>query len=155
MKISGTQIAGYRGMRKRISDWIEQYRCMDWAVLYLRLFTGGMMLFHNIGKIQNYNEIISSYPTLLYINPAAVFVVVTVIEVLLSVLIIMGLWVRMSAILMSLGILLAFAWGGFGAGELEFTWLGVYVSLAISGGGLYAFDAALTPPGGKKQRIEQ
>ena len=49
-------------MGKRISDWIEQYRCMDWAVLYLRLFTGAMMLFHNIGKIQNYNEIISSYP---------------------------------------------------------------------------------------------
>lgn len=142
-------------MRKRISDWIEQYRCMDWAVLYLRLFTGGMMLFHSIGKIQNYNEIINSYPSLLYINSAAVFVVVTVVEVLLSVLIIMGLWVRMSAFLMSLGILLAFAWGGFGAGELEFTWLGVYVFLIVSGGGLYAFDAALTPPDGKKQRIEQ
>ena len=23
---------------------------MDWAVLYLRLFTGASMLFHNIGK---------------------------------------------------------------------------------------------------------
>ena len=42
---------------------------MDWAVLYLRLFTGASMLFHNIGKIQNYNEIISSYPSPLYINP--------------------------------------------------------------------------------------
>lgn len=49
-------------MGKRISDWIGQYRCMDWAVLYLRLFTGASMLFHNIGKMQNYNEIISSYP---------------------------------------------------------------------------------------------
>ena len=76
---------------------------MDWAVLYLRLFTGAMMLFHNIGKIQNYNEIISSYPSLLYINPPAVFVIVTIAEVLLAVLIIMGLWVRMSALVMSLG----------------------------------------------------
>lgn len=42
-------------MGKRISDWIGQYRCMDWAVLYLRLFTGASMLFHNIDKIQNYN----------------------------------------------------------------------------------------------------
>lgn len=89
---------------------------MDWAVLCLRLFTGASMLFHNIGKIQNYNEIISSYPSLLYINPPAVFVIVTVAEVLLAVLIIMGLWVRMSALVMSLGILLMFAWGGFGAG---------------------------------------
>ena len=110
---------------------------MDWAVLYLRLFTGASMLFHNIGKIQNYNEIISSYPSPLYINPPAVFVI-------------MGLWVRMSALVMSLGILLMFAWDGFGAGEPEFAWLGIYVFLIVSGGGLYAFDAALLPSDRKK-----
>lgn len=131
-------------MRKRISDWIEQYRCMDWAVLYLRLFTGAMMLFHNIGKIQNYNEIINSYPSLLYINPPAVFVIGTLIEVVAAVLIILGLWVRAAALVMALGILLMFAWGGFGAGELEFVWLGIYVFLIVSGGGFYAFDIART-----------
>ena len=113
-------------MGKRIEDWIGQYRHMDWAVLYMRLFAGGMMLFHNIGKMQDYNEIVNSYP------------------------IIMGIWVRMSALILSLGILLMFAWGGFGAGELEFVWLGVYVFLIISGGGLYAFDTALTPAKPKK-----
>jgi len=51
---------------------------------------------------------------------------------------------------MSLGILLMFAWGGFGAGEPEFAWLGIYVFLIVSGGGLYAFDAALTPSDRKK-----
>lgn len=137
-------------MGKRISDWIEQYRCMDWAVLYLRLFTGAMMLFHNIGKIQNYNEIINSYPSLLYINSAAVFVIVSVVEVLLAVLIIMGLWVRMAALAMALGILLMFAWGGFGASEPDFVWLGIYVFLIVSGGGFYAFDTQLSPSGGKK-----
>ena len=71
-------------------------------------------------------------------------------EVLLAVAIIMGIWVRMSALILSLGILLMFAWGGFGAGELEFVWLGVYVFLIISGGGLYAFDTALTPAKPKK-----
>lgn len=130
-------------MGKKLEQWLEQYRCMDWAVLYLRLFTGAAMLFHNIGKMQNYNEIIDSYPSLLYINPAAVFVIVTVAEVLLSVFIIMGLWVRMSALLMVTGILLAFAWGGFGAGELLFVWLGIYVFLVISGGGMYGFDEVL------------
>ena len=111
---------------------------------------GGFDAVHNIGKIQNYNEIISSYPSPLYINPPAVFVIVTVAEALLAVLIIMGLWVRMSALVMSLGILLMFAWGGFGAGEPEFAWLGIYVFLIVSGGGLYAFDAALTPSDRKK-----
>ena len=71
-------------------------------------------------------------------------------EVLLAVAVIMGIWVRMSALILSLGILLMFAWGGFGAGELEFVWLGVYVFLIISGGGLYAFDTALTPAKPKK-----
>ncbi len=137
-------------MGKRIEDWIGQYRHMDWAVLYMRLFAGGMMLFHNIGKRQDYNEIVNSYPSFASAGSAATFVVVTVAEVLLAVAIIMGIWVRMSALILSLGILLMFAWGGFGAGELEFVWLGVYVFLIISGGGLYAFDTALTPAKPKK-----
>ena len=127
-------------MGKRIEDWIGQYRHMDWAVLYMRLFAGGM----------DYNEIVNSYPSFASAGSAATFVVVTVAEVLLAVAIIMGIWVRMSALILSLGILLMFAWGGFGAGELEFVWLGVYVFLIISGGGLYAFDTALTPAKPKK-----
>ena len=134
----------------RIKDWIEQYRHMDWAVLYLRMFAGGMMLIHNIGKMQDYNEIINSYPSLLYIDNAAVFVIVTLIEVLLAVLIILGLWVRMAALAMVLGIILAFAWGGFGVGQTEFIWLGVYIFFIVSGGGLYAFDQAIAPSRGKK-----
>lgn len=137
-------------MGKRIQDWIEQYRHMDWAVLYMRLFAGGMMLFHNIGKIQDYNEIVTSYPSFLFVGSAAVFVIVTVVEVLLSVLIIMGLWVRMAALLMALGIAAMLVWDGFGAGEPEFFQLGVYVFLVISGGGLYGFDTALSPAKPKK-----
>lgn len=146
----GIQIAHSRGMGKRIQDWIEQYRHMDWAVLYMRLFAGGMMLFHNIGKIQDYNEIITSYPSLPLIGSAATFVLAAVAEVLLSVLIIMGLWVRTAALLMALGIAAVLVWGGFGASELEFVWLGIYVFLVISGGGLYGFDTALSPAKSKK-----
>ena len=36
-------------------------------------------------------------------------------------------------------------WGAPGFGTPAFTWLGVYVFLAMSGGGLYAFDTALFP----------
>lgn len=137
-------------MRKRIQDWIEQYRYMDWAVLYMRMFAGGMMLLHNIGKMQNYNELISTYPSLLFINSAATFTIVAVAEVLLSVLIIIGLWVRMAALGMALGILMALVWGGMGSPELAFVWLGIYVFFVVSGGGLYAFDEVLTPSGRKK-----
>ena len=59
-----------RGMEKRIGERIAQCRHMDWAVLYMRLFAGGMMFFHNIGKIQDYNEIVNSYPSFSH-SPAA------------------------------------------------------------------------------------
>ena len=90
---------------------------MDWAVLYMRLFAGGMMFFHNIGKIQDYNEIVNSYPSFAFAGSPAVFVIVSLVEVVLA--------------------------PGFGTPA--FTWLGVYVFLAMSGGGLYAFDTALFP----------
>ena len=118
---------------------------MDWAVLYMRLFAGGMMFFHNIGIIQDYNEIVNSYPSFAFAGSPAVFVIVSLVEVVLATLIIMGLWVRASAIVMAAGILGVLLWGAPGFGTLAFTWLGVYVFLAMSGGGLYAFDTALFP----------
>ena len=48
------------GMRRSISDWAARYRCMDWGTLYLRIFLGGSIFFHNVWKMQNYNEIIGS-----------------------------------------------------------------------------------------------
>ena len=134
-----------RGMEKRIGERIAQCRHMDWAVLYMRLFAGGMMFFHNIGKIQDYNEIVNSYPSFAFAGSPAVFVIVSLVEVVLATLIIMGLWVRASAIVMAAGILGVLLWGAPGFGTLAFTWLGVYVFLAMSGGGLYAFDTALFP----------
>ena len=83
-------------MEKRIGERIAQCRHMDWAVLYMRLFAGGMMFFHNIGKIQDYNEIVDSYPSFAFAGSPAVFVIVSLVEVVLATLIIMGLWVRAS-----------------------------------------------------------
>ena len=50
-----------------------------------------------------------------------------------------------AGIVMAAGILGVLLWGAPGFGTLAFTWLGVYVFLAMSGGGLYAFDTALFP----------
>lgn len=97
---------------------------MDWAVLYMRLFAGGMMFFHNIGKIQDYNEIVNSYPSFAFAGSPAVFVIVSLVEVVLATLIIMGLWVRASAIVMAAGILGVLLWGAPGFGTPAFTWRG-------------------------------
>ena len=87
----------------------------------------------------------NSYPSFAFAGSPAVFVIVSLVEVVLATLIIMGLWVRASAIVMAAGILGVLLWGAPGFGTLAFTWLGVYVFLAMSGGGLYAFDTALFP----------
>lgn len=132
-------------MEKRIGERIAQCRHMDWAVLYMRLFAGGMMFFHNIGKIQDYNEIVDSYPSFAFAGSPAVFVIVSLVEVVLATLIIMGLWVRGIGHRHGRGNPRGAALGRPGFGTLAFTWLGVYVFLAMSGGGLYAFDTALFP----------
>lgn len=143
------------GMEKKFKIWMERCTYMDWAVLYMRLFAGGMMLFHNIGKMQNYNEIIGSYPSLLYIDNAAVFTIIAIAEVALSVLIIIGIGVRMSALALTLGLVMLILWGGFGIRESDFVWLGMYVFLVVSGGGGYSFDEVVTLRGQKNKPKEQ
>lgn len=132
-------------MRQRISDWIAHYRCMDWGMLYLRLFLGGSILFHNVGKMQAYNEIINSYPSFFYISSPASFVIISVIEVLMAVLLMLGLWVRFAAAVMAAGMLWLFFMNGIPSGETAFVYAAVYIALLITGGGIYSFDGVTGP----------
>lgn len=104
------------------------------------------MLLHNIGKIQHYNEMIDSYPSFLFIEQRAVFVMASAAEVLLSLLIIVGVWVRAAALWMAAGISMLLAWNGAGDDELRLAWLGIYLFLAVSGGGAYAYEDKVSTP---------
>lgn len=131
-------------MANRIDEWIERYRCMDWAVLYLRMFAGGALLLHNIGKIQNYDEAVSSYPALPGIGSASMLVIASIAEVLLAVCVVMGVRVRPAALLLALGTVLRMAQYGLAEAGPSLPWLGIFVFLVISGGGLYAFDGVIS-----------
>lgn len=122
---------------------------MDWAVLYLRLFIGGIVVLQNIGKLQNYNEIINTYPTIVGIPQAVSFSVISVVEVLLAVLIMMGMWVRLSAVIMAFGVIYLFI-TGLRTGEAQLLWLGIYVFLLVAGPGFYSFDAT-----SKRNRLQK
>ncbi len=115
---------------------------MNCAVLFLRLFAGGTMLLHNIGKLQSYDEIVGFYPALPLLGQGGVFVVVAVAETLLAVLVMAGIRVRAASLVMAVGLAAAFLLRGPVAGRADFYQLGFYVFLAIAGGGFYAFDAA-------------
>lgn len=135
-------------MKKALTELISRCRTLDWTILYLRIFLGGILLLHNIGKMQLYNEIVNSYPNLLHLGSAASFTAVTILQVVLAVLLVLGIRVRIAALLLSAGmlaaILIAYPGKGVLASELGFVYMGTCIALVISGGGLFSFDAALS-----------
>ena len=48
-------------MENKLQTWFKSHEGADWAILYLRLFIGTIILLHNVGKMQAYNEIIKYY----------------------------------------------------------------------------------------------
>ena len=50
-------------MENKLQTWFKSHEGADWAILYLRLFIGTIILLHNVGKMQAYNEIINYYPS--------------------------------------------------------------------------------------------
>lgn len=134
-------------IRKRVTFAVSQQRRMDMALLYLRLFVGGVVLLHNIGKLQTYNEIIDGYPALLFDSPTLTFAVFSILEVVFAMMIMIGLWVRFSSFLMALGMFLSIfvvvPTAGMTAGTLQFIYMGIYIFFVISGGGRYSFDSML------------
>ncbi len=133
--------------RKSITLIANTMRRIDVALLYLRLFVGGVVLLHNIGKMQTYNEIIEGFPALLFDSPTLTFGVFTITEVAFAMLIMCGLWVRFASFLMALGMFLSIfvvvPTAGMTAGTLQFIYMGIYIFFVIAGGGRYALDSVL------------
>lgn len=119
-------------------------RSTDWAVLYLRLFLGGVILLYNIGNIQNYNEIIDSYPPLLFLGDAVSFGLVTVVEVSAALLLMIGFRVRFAAGAVALGLLVALVYAlpaeNMDRVGLLFVLFGQALALVVSGGGYFALE---------------
>ena len=135
-------------MTRKITNPIAiRHRRTDVALLYLRLFIGGVVLLHNIGKMQTYNEIIEGYPALLFDSPTLTFAVFSIAEVAFAMMIMCGLWVRFASFLMALGMFLSIfvvvPTAGMTAGTLQFIYMGVYIFFVIAGGGRYALDSVL------------
>lgn len=132
-----------------VLSWLSSDRWFDSAVLFMRIFIGAMMLTHGIGKLQNYNAIVNSFPDPLGIGSAVSFAIITFVEVGCSVLIIMGLFTRLATLPLIFGMFvatfIAFPDKSFAAGELSFVYMGIYIMLLISGGGRYAIDAFMFP----------
>ncbi len=119
----------------------------DVAVLFLRLFIGSVILLHIIGKLQTYDNVVLSYRHILGFDSATSFFIVTALEGLFAAMIIMGLATRLAASMMIIVSAMAIAEALLPGGlptdhaKLYFVYMGIYLTLTISGGGVYAFHA--------------
>lgn len=143
-------------MNKRLRKLLKSYRRMDAAVLYMRLFIGGVLVLHNIGKLQTYNEIIDSYPSLLFIDNRASFALLAALQVALAVFLMIGIGVRRVAALLAVGFAVDQWRGGVPHfDEVKFLWIGIFLFLCIAGGGAYAFEPAHRSNDDKHSDTEQ
>ncbi len=119
----------------------------DTALLYLRIVVGGMLLLHNIGKMQSYNTIINSYTPLDQISSPTWFILFGVIETLAAVMIIIGWRVRLASIILITGTVFAlsvyFPNTSLVTLELNAIYVFIYIYLFIAGGGYYSLDNAI------------
>lgn len=117
----------------------------DVAILFLRLFIGGVALLHIIGKLQTYDNVVLTYRHILGFDGATSFMIVTVLEGLFAAMIMIGVATRFAASMMIIVSAMAIAEALLPGGlptdhaKLYFVYMGIYMTLVISGGGKYAF----------------
>ncbi len=118
----------------------------DWAVLYMRIVTGGALLLHNVAKMQDYNFIIDSYRQLWGVGGATWYVIFSFVEVVCAFLLIMGRWVRSASVVLILGtisgMMIYFGSNSALMIELNALYILIYLLFVICGGGYYSMDAA-------------
>ena len=131
-------------MMKQLLEILNRYRFLDRAVLFLRCFGGGLIALHIIDKLQTYNFVLTGYPALLFESSWATFVIFTLLEAIFAVMIILGYGTRFAAFIMSLGMFVeifiiypSLGWLGV---ERQILYIGIYVTLVMSGSGRYGLE---------------
>lgn len=119
-------------------------RTTDVAILFLRFFIAIVSLLHIIGKLQTYDNTILLYPQILGLDSATSFAFATIVEGLLTAMIVLGVGTRFAAAMMciisALVLIYSFMQGTMSADmRLNFVYMGIYITLLISGGGYYSY----------------
>ena len=126
----------------------------DRAILFLRIFIAAVMLLHIIGKMQNYDNVVLTFPSLLDFNRPTSLALSIIFEAAMAAMIAIGIGTRLSALLMfitSLVTLFDIALQAEGAistdaAKLQFIYAGIFLALMISGGGRYSISIGQNVP---------
>ena len=134
-------------MMKQLLEILHEYRFIDRAILFLRLFVGVLITLHIIDKLQTYNFVLTGYPALIFESSWATFVIFTFLEALFAAMIILGYATRFAAFIMALGmfveIFIVYPSLGWLGVERQILYIGIYVTLVLSGSGRFALDSHL------------
>lgn len=119
----------------------------DAALLVLRLWLGAAMIYlHGWKKLTGLLAGTSKFPDILGIGATPALVLAVFAEVACSVLIVLGLWTRLAALLLAITMGVAFflaheaKLSGQGNGELAFIYLAGYIVLLLAGAGRFSVD---------------
>jgi putative oxidoreductase len=123
-------------------------RMKDVAILFLRFFIGAVVYLHLIGQMQTYDNVVNHYPQILGFDSATSFAIVAITKATLATMIIVGLFTRFAASWMMIIAALSVAEAMMPdvipteRAKLDFVYMGIYLTLVISGGGYYSFHLA-------------
>ena len=116
------------------------------AILFLRIFIGGVMLLHVVGTLQTYSNLVIDFPEFLGFSSATTLAITILFQALAAALIVIGVATRFVAATMFLITVMSIA-TSMQMGDmtivnlkLEFLYLGIYTTLVISGSGIYGFN---------------
>lgn len=126
----------------------------DRAILFLRIFIAAVMLLHIIGKMQNYDNVVLTFPSLLDFNRPTSLALSIIFEAAMAAMIAIGIGTRLSALLMFITSLVTLfdiallAEGAIStdAAKLQFIYAGIFLTLMISGGGRYSISIGQNVP---------
>ncbi|MES2692347.1 MAG: DoxX family protein [Verrucomicrobiota bacterium] len=122
----------------------------DAGLLIARLWFGGsMVLLHGWGKLTNFSAYSGKFADPFGMGQTASLGLTTFAEVVCATFIVLGLFTRLSALILAFNMAVAFKVGhgaklaGEGNGEVAFLFLGAFLVLLFAGAGKFSVDAKM------------
>lgn len=122
----------------------------DLALLILRVGFGGyMLIFHGWGKLMGWSKLSGGFPDPLGVSSPVSLSLTLLAEVVAAAFLIIGLYTRLSALLLTITMGVAFfivhggKLAGEGNGEMAALYGLVFLGLLITGGGRFSIDRKL------------
>ena len=114
------------------------------GLFLLRVAAGAFMLTHGLAKIQNFSEFSQAFADPIGLGAKTSLILIIFAEFGCSILLILGLFTRLAAIPLIIGMIVAafvaHAPFAFGQSELPLLYLVVFVSLLFTGAGRFSAD---------------